>query len=169
MRKYANFFEGGSKVLKEHFVSQEWLNSYGYQDCYIESTLQSVDDEWPDCTVEMESGELCGIEVTELVDEVCIQMNQQGEDVYRRWTIQEVIKAIDALLKSKSRMMHGGMYQKLIVLIFTDEFEITFNAYHEAIERHQFTGSCNIDEAYLLYSYDPGYQKYPVSVLNLAS
>lgn len=66
-------------------------------------------------------------------------------------------------------MVHGGKYQKLIVLVFTDEFEITYNACHSAIERHQFTGLCNIDEAYLLYSYDPGYEKYPVSALNLTS
>jgi hypothetical protein len=168
MRKYANFFEGGMKVLKEDFVAQEWLNRYESQNGYMESTLQSVDDEWPDCTVEMESGGFCGIEVTELVDEVCIQLNQEGKNVYRHWTIQEVISAFDSRLKAKNRMMHGGKYQKLIVLNFTDEFEITFSAFHEVIERHQFTGLSNIDEAYLLYSYDPRYQKYPVSVLNLA-
>jgi len=71
-RKYANFFEDGTKDLKEKFVSQEWLSTYGTNNGYNEPTLSIVNDQWPDCQIETNTKELCGIEVTELVDKHCI-------------------------------------------------------------------------------------------------
>jgi len=168
-RKYANFFEGGTKELKERSVTKEWLNTYGIDNGYNEGMLSSVDDQWPDCEIATNSGELCGIEVTELVDADCIRRNQKGENVYRHWTNEEIIDAIEVRLRNKNTKSHGGKYIKLIVLIHTDEFEIQFNDYSESIEKHYFTKFENIDEAYLLYSYDPKYHKYPVSILNLGT
>lgn len=168
-RKHANFFEGGTKSLKEKFVTKAWLNTYGGSHGYNEEALFPLDDQWPDCEISTISGELCGIEVTELVDTDCIRQNQKGANLYRHWTNEEIIEAIEARLKIKNTKSHGGKYIKLIVLIHTDEFEIQFNDCNEAIEKHCFAKLENIDEAYLLYSYDPKYQKYPVSILNLRS
>jgi hypothetical protein len=140
-RKYANFFEGGTKEQKERFVSQEWLNTYGNDNGYNEDTLSSVADEWPDCEIETASGDLCGIEVTELVDRECIQLNEQSEteeQFYRRWSDKEVIEALTERLQSKNTKTHGGKYKKLIVLIHTDEFEILFRDYHDGIEKNIF-------------------------------
>jgi len=168
-RKYANFFEGGTKELKEKFITNEWLNTYGISHGYNEDTLSSVDDQWPDCEISTNSGELCGIEVTELVDTDCIRQNQRGANVYRHWTNKEIIEAIAVRLRNKNTKSHGGKYKGLIVLIHTDEFEIQFNDCNKAIEKHCFARLENIDEAYLLYSYDPKYQKYLVSILNLGT
>ena len=166
-RKYAGFFEGGTKEQKELFVSQEWLNTSGIDNEYNESTLSLVDDQWPDCQIETNSGDLCGIEVTELVDQEVIQLNERGKDVYRLWTSVEVIEAITERLQTKNNKIHGGKYSKMIVLIHTDEFEILFNEYNEAVSNHTFKNMENIDEAYLLYSYDPGHKNYPVSALRI--
>jgi len=168
-RNYANFFEGGTKEQKEKFVSQEWLNTYGKINGYNEDTLSLVDDQWPDCQILTNSGELCGIEVTELVDRECIQLNERGKNVYRHWSNEEIIGAITERLRSKNVKTHGGKYKKLVVLIHTDEFEILFNEHNEVIEKHTFRDIGNIDEAYLLYSYDPCHKKYPVSFLRLNS
>ena len=168
-RKYANFFEGGTKEQKELFVSQEWLNTYGNNNDYNDTTLSLVDDQWPDCQIETSAGDLCGIEVTELVDKDCIQLNERGEDVYRLWSNTEVIDAITERLKIKNTKTHGGKYSKLIVLIHTDEFEILYRDYNEAVSRQKFSNMENIDEAYLLYSYEPGHGNYPVSVLNVTA
>ena len=166
-RKYANFFEGGSKQQKESSVSEEWLNVYGSNNGYDLTTLKPVDDEWPDNEVNTINGDLCGIEVTELVDSNCIKLNENGGDVYRLWSESEVISAITNRLKNKNLKTHGNKYHKLIVLIHTDEFEITFDLYNSIIEKYLFNDLENIDQAYLIYSYDPIYKTYPVTVLNI--
>lgn len=168
-RRYANFFEGGTKELKEIFISKEWLDTYGINNGYSEDTLTTIDDQWPDCEIKTNSGELCGIEVTELVDAESIQRTEKGEDVYRQWSNEDIIEAIEERLNSKNTKTHGGKYKKLIVIIHTDEFEIVFDDRNAAIKKHCFHEMENIDEAYLLYSYDAGHEKYPVSILKLGA
>ena len=167
-RKYANFFEAPSKEFKELTVSEEWLSTYGAEHGYNEKSLVASNDQWPDCEVNMNSGELCGIEVTELVDQECIERNEKNQNVYRRWNDDEIVEAIERRLKDKNTKNHGGKYQKLIVLIHTDEIEITFDRGNKVIEAHTFSGLKNINEAYLVYSYEPTYQKYPVTTIKLS-
>jgi hypothetical protein len=168
-RKYANFFEGGSKEQKESSVCEEWLNTYGAINGYDLTTLKKVDDQWPDNEVNTINGQRCGIEVNELVDSNCIRLNEKGEDVYRLWNEPEILDAITNRLKAKNTKSHGGKYKKLIVLIHTDEFEITFGTYSSVIEKHTFNDLENIDEAYLVYSYNPYFKAYPISVLTIGA
>jgi|GEM_PF-2623774 len=168
MRKYANFFEAPNKTLKEVTVSKEWLRTYGAAHGYNEESLVAVDDQWPDCEVNMSTGELCGVEVTELVDSECIKLNEKNNNVYRLWSYEDIIDGIEKRLREKNTRSHGGKYQKLIVLIHTDEFEIDYDTFNKIIKEHKFSGLKNIDEAYLVYSYDPRYKNYPVSVLKLS-
>jgi hypothetical protein len=167
-RKYANFFEAPTKKLKELWVSEEWLSTYGVGHGYDEESLVASNDQWPDCEVKMYSGGLCGIEVTELVDQECIERNENNQDVYRRWNDDGIVEAIEQRLKDKNTKSHGGKYQKLIVLIHTDEVEITFDRGNKALEAHIFSGLKNINEAYLVYSYEPTYQQYPVTIIKLS-
>ena len=113
-------------------------------------------------------GKLCGIEVTELADNECIILNEKNKDVYRHWSNEDIIEGIEKRLRTKNARSHGGQYQKLIVLIHTDEFEIAYDIFNKIIEEHEFPGLKNIDDAYLVYSYDPRYKHYPVSILKLA-
>ena len=168
MRKYANFFEAPNKKLKEIVVSSEWLRTYGAAHGYNEESLVAVDDQdrWPDCEVNTSTGKLCGIEVTELVDSECIKLNEKNNDVYRHWSNEDIIEGIEKRLRKKDTGSHGGKYQKLIVLIHTDEFEIDYETFNKIIIEHEFSGLKNIDEAYLVYSYYHGC--YPVSVLKLS-
>ena len=168
VRKYANFFEGPSKELKEFTVCEKWLNTYGAGNGYDKSSLVSVNDQWTDCEVKNNAGELCGIEVTELVDSEAIRRNEMGENVYRTWNNDDLLSAIHDRLMDKNTRTHGGKYSKLVVLLHTDELEITSDAYGHVIEGHIFENLENIDEAYMVYSYVPG-KGYPVSVLNLGA
>jgi len=170
MRKYANSFEAPNKKLKEITVSSEWLKTYGVAHGYNEESFIAVDDQdrWPDCEVKMTTGKLCGIEVTELVDSECIKLNEKNNDVYCHWSNEDIIDGIEKRLREKNTRSHGGKYQKLIVLIHTDEFEIDYDTFNKIIIEHEFSGLKNIDEAYLVYSYDPRYKHYPVSVLKLS-
>ena len=167
-RKYANFFEAPTKELKELSVSEEWLSTYGVEHGYDEKSLVACNNQWPDCEVKMYSGGLCGIEVTELVDQECIERNENNQDVYRLWNDDEIIEAIERRLKDKNTKSHGGKYQKLIVLIHTDEIEITSDRGNEAIGAHTFSGFKNIDDAYLVYSYEPSNQGYPITSIKLS-
>jgi len=91
-----------------------------------------------------------------------------GENVYRTWNNDELLSAIHGSLMDKTTRTHGGKYTKLVVLLHTDEFEITSDAYSHVIEGHIFENLDNIYEAYMVYSYEPG-KGYPVSVLNLGA
>ena len=71
------FLEAPTKKLKELWVSEEWLSTYGVGHGYDEESLVASNDQWPDCEVKMNSGELCGTEVTELVDQECIERNEK--------------------------------------------------------------------------------------------
>lgn len=165
IRRYSNFFEAPSKELKELNVAKKWLDAYGCEHGYAVDTLVVVDDEWPDCELMTSIGAPCGIEVTELVDRDCIVRNQREENVYRTWSDSDIVEAISDRLLDKSKKSHGGKYNKLIVLIHTDEFEISYDRYNNYLGEHLFALSENIDEAYLVYSYDPKHQKCPVSAL----
>jgi len=167
-RKYANFFEAPSKEFKELTVSEEWLSTYGVEQGYDGKTLVVCNEQWPDCEVKMDSGELCGIEVTELVDQECIERNEQNQEVVRLWNDNEIIEAIERRLKDKNTKSHGGKYQKLIVLIHTDDIDIIFDRGNKVLQAHTFSGLKNINEAYLVHSYEPSYQKYPVSTIKIS-
>lgn len=166
VRIYANFFEAPNKTLKQVTVSKEWLMTYGTAHGYSEESLVAVDDQWPDCEVNMSTGKLCGVEVTELVDSECIKLNEKNNDVYRHWSNEDIIEGIEKRLREKDKRSHGGKYHKLIVLIHTDELEIAYDTFDKIINEHEFSGLKNIDEAYLVYSYYHG--RYPVSVLKLS-
>jgi hypothetical protein len=163
------FFEAPTKKLKELSVSEEWLITYGVEHGYDEKSLVACNDQWPNCEVKMDSGELCGIEVTELVDQECIERNEKNQNVYRRWNDDEIVETIERRLKNKNIKSHGGKYQKLIVLIHTDEVEITFDIGNKVIEAYTFSGLKNINEAFLVYSYEPTYQQYPVTTIKLSA
>ena len=119
-RKYANFFEAPTKELKELSVSEEWLKTYGVEHGYDEKSLVARNDQWPDCEVKMYSGELCGIEVTELVDQECIERNEKNHDVYRLWNDNEIVEAIERRLKNKNTKSHVG-YASRTIFIYTDK------------------------------------------------
>lgn len=164
IRKYANFFEAPSKEIKEFTVAKEWLKTLAPCE-YNGGTLVPVSDQWPDCEINLYSGETCGIEITELVCSKAIKENASGYDVYRAWNESDILAAIDERLQMKNIKTHGGKYKKLIVLLHTDEMDITYDRRRTIIESHEFKNLSNIDEAYLVYSYDPNYKKYPVSKL----
>jgi hypothetical protein len=55
----------------------------------------------------MISGDLCGIEITELVDQEYIARNHKGENMYRFWNDNEIIKAIKKRLMAKNGKSQG--------------------------------------------------------------
>jgi hypothetical protein len=161
-RLYASFFEAPSKKLKEIEVAEEWLKSLSKNHCYRVNTLDNVDDQWPDCKLLNNDGQTIGIEVTELVDRECIVRNQNGENVFRHWEDTEVVQEVDKILKSKDIKCPRGSYTKIVLLIHTAELELFHSRLKSLLENHEFENPKNIEEAYLVLSYDPSFGNCPV-------
>jgi len=168
-RKYASFFEWPDRKLKERGVVDYLLRSMelGGEVEYSEP-IPSLDDP-PDCVVSDRDGRLVAVEVTELVSAEAIRRNQQGEDVYRDWKPNEVTDEINSLLQKKDdKRFHGEPYAKKVVLIFTDEIilQARKEEYVDYLAGQSFGPVKQVDEAYLLFSYD-GIDRCPYIKLRL--
>ena len=66
-------------------------------------------------------------------------------------------------------MFHGGSYSKKIVVIHTDEESILYDKISPVLESYTFSSLKQIDEAYLLFSYNPPQLEgeYPYIRLNI--
>jgi len=171
MRKYASFFDWPDKSIKERGVVNNLFSSMRKAGCCQYSNVAIAEHDPPDCIATDEEGNTVGIEVSELVDEEAVRRNQQGKDVYRLWDADSVIDHIQQILLNKDgKPYQGGPYAKLILVIHTDEPEITPECYIPIIQQHTFAGMRQIDEAYLLFSYipAPAMPDYPFIRLNFS-
>ena len=108
-------------------------------------------------------GELVAIEVAEVVCEDTARINAQGEDVYRNWKPGELKAHILRLLSEKDgKNFHGGPYLAIIACLFTDEPMLTFNKAQLELEEQLFGSFKQLTAAFLLFSYEPTSQSYPV-------
>jgi hypothetical protein len=171
-RKYASFFDWPDKAVKEWDVVCELLSSmHARGDYRYTHKFDRVDGDWPDCVIRDSSGVQIGVEVTEFVDEKAVEICERGENVYREWSHQAVREKIAQILKRKDeKAHHGGLYGKLILVIHTDEFELTSSRLFHILADSVFPLR-NIDEAYLICSYEPTLDDapnpYPYVRLNL--
>ena len=156
-RKYAAFFDCPDKKLKEWDVVCELLRSmHASGDCRYLQKVESVHDVWPDCVIRDSAGVQVGVEITEFVDQNSVEMSERGMNVYREWSDQAVREKISQILRDKDRKAyHGGLYGKAILVIHTDEVELRSFRLFPILNASVFPRPENIDEAYLLCSYEP--------------
>ncbi len=161
-RGYATHFEWPDKQIKELGVVKEWLRSMESRGEAAYSNPISALDDPPDCVVLDRGGRKVAVEVTELVSREAIEINQgkRWEDhVYRDWRLNEVITKINDILQNKDgKTFKGGPYAKTILVIHTDEFRLLIDreeVYEGYLTSQSFGPVKQIDEAYLLFSYEP--------------
>ena len=92
--------------------------------------------------------------------------------MYREWSDQAVRQKIEQILMSKDRKAHhGNLYGKLILVIHNDEVELPSFRFFPILDASPFPRPRNIDEAYLICSYEPNLgnapNPYPYLKLNL--
>lgn len=105
----------------------------------------------PDCIGKDKTGETVAFEVTELVSEEAVRMNQKGHQVYRDWRPAEVVNRIDEILKDKdSKVYKGGPYSRIVAVIHTDEPVISFDEYSQILTEHPFGPLKQVTEAFLV-------------------
>ena len=162
-RKYASFFEYNCKSTKEFGVGLQLIESLNAKWNLGLHDLQSSLNDPPDLTWRSHENDLVAVEITELVSEEAIKANEKGNDVYRAWSPSEVCNAIEKLLQRKDqRKLRGDPFKGYIVALHTDEMMICTKEMLTSISQMKFGSYRQITEAFLLASYDPIENGYPL-------
>ena len=171
-RKYASFFEWykREKSIKEKGIVESLLESLSMDGTTMYQNLRASENDPPDVLAETMGGVLVAFEVRELVDQPAIELNERGEQVYRDWTNSEVIQEIQKIIDEKDTKNYiGGPYEKWILVIPTDEPVLTHWQLKPLLDAHEFKETRQLNEAYLLFSYDPAIKGYPYIQLRFAA
>jgi hypothetical protein len=166
-RKHASFFEWPQKDIKELGILKcliESLEKSGYS--FYSDPHRNIKDP-PDCIARDNSGKLVGVEISELVNLNTVRDTQHNNDHPKYWDSQEVIDEIHTIIQKKdNKKFHGGPYSSIILIIFTDEPFLDPDEVIPKLKQHEFKKTNQIDEIYLLFSYDPRYHMCPYLKLN---
>lgn len=171
-RKYASFFEWykREKSIKEKGVVESLLASLSRDGKARYQNLRASETDPPDVLAETLDGAPVGFEVRELVDQSAIELNERGKEVYRDWANSEVVQEIQKIIDEKDTKVYiGGPYEKLILVIPTDEPALTYRQLIPVLDTHEFKQTSQLHEAYLLFSYDPGIRGYPYIQLRFSA
>lgn len=126
----------------------------------------------PDFAAVTKAKALWAVELTELVDREAVELNigstHAKSTIYRDWNQKELLDAVEERLRDKdSKEFNGGPYDEKIVVIHTDEPVITFDEYEPILRSYILEEFRQITSAYVLFSYDPNSQGFPLVKLSL--
>jgi len=166
-RAYAPIREGGTKPQKELGVLQDLLESM--RDAGVErySHPAIAPEDPPDCFGRTAAGQLAAFEVSELVSQEAIELNERTrrelgrrpeitEMVVRQWAGPDFLACLGAILANKdSRTFRGGPYAEIAVVIHTDEPLLVREQCEQWLANHRFGPFRKLTHAYLLYPYQP--------------
>lgn len=164
-RQYAAHFEYPQKSIKELGIVQEWVDLLKGE--YHSPVCGPHPNHAPDCVVRDGRDLPVGVEVCELVDRLTIEEDIAGKSAYKVYTREDFLRGIAGLLESKDRKDYHGQYQKIVVVIHTDEPDLSFARCDLWLRDQTFTELQRIDEAYLIFSYDPALEGYRYVKINL--
>ena len=118
----------------------------------------------PDCEAVLLGGGKAGIEVTELVDTEILMAHMNGNTGRKaEWSKPKLIDAITKRLeiKNASKNIKGGPYDLYVLVIHTDEPELSYDYAAPILAEHIFAYYSLIQRAFLLMSYDEKYKSCP--------
>lgn len=168
MRTYASFFEWHDRGRKELGVVEELLVALNGSAGLALHSAREFSPDPPDCVCLTGNGEPVAIEVAEVVCEEAARRNAQGSNVYRHWRPGELAAHVAQELSDKDgKLFHGGPYRSIIACLFTDEPALSFAQAESELRGHDFGPYSQLTAAYLLFSYQPATQSYPVITLPL--
>ena len=168
MKAYAPFFEWHEKGPKELGVVEELILALNQGGGLTLHSPREFNPDPPDCVCLDAAGKPVAIEVAEVVCETSARLTAQGRDVYRHWGPGELAEHISRELTDKDKKTYnGGPYEEIVICLFTDEPALTLDHAKTELSQHAFGPFAQLTSAYLLFSYDPGSQTYPVVRLSL--
>ncbi len=168
MKSYASFFEWHVRGQKELGVVEELIEALNRTAQLGLHTPREFSPDPPDCVCSTATGEAVAVEVAEVVCEEAARLTAQGSHVYRHWRPGDLAAHVARELADKDRkVFHGGPYQSIIACLFTDEPALTFARAASELADQEFGPFSQLTAAYLLFSYQPAMQSYPVVALRV--
>jgi hypothetical protein len=130
---------GHGKSVHERVAAREILLAAGF----AVTEFASRQDDPPDCEGRLD-GQWSPVELTQLVNkearaQSAKAIKQQKPEVYFLWEREDVLREIQKLLEVKdSKQYKGGPYQRFVLIIYTDEFELSEAAMGQFLEGATF-------------------------------
>lgn len=161
-RKYAGFWHQKNnedeKRLREVSVLMDLIKSAEIARIDLDLLRPQINpDDPPDCIAHTSSGERVGIEVTELVNwqHITWKEEQWEDGRVKVWSSEEFNNFLHRLLTSKDgKTYKGGPYERIVVIIHTDEWGLDRKT-EKLLDKSRLPDLEQIDEAYLIQSFDP--------------
>jgi hypothetical protein len=165
-RGYADFFDWPDKAVKEWGIANSFLEEFKRDDgLKIVSGKQHPggQNHAPDCQVTTDTGEIWGVEITELVSQKAIESTKRGKSFLAAWPDDDLIATFEALIAGKDcpEKVRGGPYDRYILLVHVDEDMLPGKRLKAVLGSRDFQTRL-IDDIYVLVSYDPGEGRMPL-------
>jgi hypothetical protein len=168
-RKKNSFWKWPDRPVEERGLATEILRQAGVDVADMRSREQGADP--PDCEATLD-GRVSGVEVTELIDQPSLERNlrEPQSPEYFNWDKMTFLAALQDRLDAKDRAWKGGRYERRVLVIHTDEYELDRDIVRRFLEGARFRATL-ITDAFLGLSYHPSAKSgggcYPVFRLNL--
>ncbi|MDH5184213.1 MAG: hypothetical protein OEX12_10020 [Gammaproteobacteria bacterium] len=166
-RKHASFFHWHKKdVMELHLCSLLVGNLEKNGESGFTKITEGGDP--PDCIVSQSSVEFA-IEVTELVVQESIEEQVKKNLAYvfgPEWTEPFLTKKLNTILAKKDNPKKKEKlrkkYGRYVLLIHTDESELDSESFKRLFKKDKLISTSLIDEAYVVFSYDPRLNEEPI-------
>jgi hypothetical protein len=158
---------GHEKSVHERAAAREILLAAGF----AVTEFASRQDDPPDCEGRLD-GQWSAVELTQLIHEEAREQSaqaikQQKPEVYALWEREAVLRAIQKLIQVKDLKQYKGRpYQRFVLIIYTDEPELSEAAMSQFLEGETFRTRV-FNDVVVGLSYDPGSGRYPTFRLSL--
>ena len=165
-RGYADFFDWPDKSDKERGIARaffEELERDTGRKTVCATQHPGGENHAPDCQAVMDTGEVWGIEITELVSQKAIEGTKLGESVLAVWPDCFLVAKFEALIARKDRPEHvrGGPYNRYVLLVHVDEDMLLGTRLKVVLGSRCFRTHL-IDDIYVLTSYEPDEKRLPL-------
>ena len=168
-RKKNSFWKWADRQVEERCIAIEILSQAGVDVVGMGSREQGEDP--PDCEATLD-GRASGVEVTELIDQPTLEWNLRNQDSpeYFDWDQPTFLAVLQRRIDAKDREWKGECYERRVLVIHTDEFELNRDIVSRFLEVARFRATL-ITDAFLGLSYhssaESGGGCYPVFRLSL--
>jgi len=150
--KYApRFYWRGDQGQEEHFVMRDFLTALKANGELNFSKVRPFRPDPPDFIADATDGTTIAFELREFVSQEARRRTTEGERVMARWNDEQFFHSIDNIIREKDeKTFNGGPYSRIILLVPTDEYNITPDMVERVFSARQFDKPRNITEGFLM-------------------
>ena len=166
-RGYADFFDWPDKRQKELGILELFVEAAARIGLRLtDPRLQKQGKDPPDAWASLDDTAIA-IEVTEFVDPHLVQLQKVADQAqWRWWTAEDVAAKLSSVVGAKDHAGFGDRVQYW-VLIHCDEPAISRQMLQDYLAEMSPIGVRGITRCFVLLSYDPSIQGYPIVEVSL--